>query len=95
MQLRVKELDDIKARVEQMEAKLQQRLDTREEAVDLQLKLFLRDAEGLGFFRSGDAPAADDWGMGEDGFGSDYVKGSAGSDLFGPRTTPAPKRATK
>lgn len=54
MQLRVKELDEIKARVDKMEAKLQQRLDTREEAVDLQLKLFLRDAEGLGFFRSAD-----------------------------------------
>lgn len=57
MQLRVKELDEIKARVERMEAKLQKRLDSREEAVDLQLKLFLRDAEGLGFFRSEDSPA--------------------------------------
>lgn len=55
MALRVKELDAIKARVEKMEATLQKRLDSREEAVDLQLKLIQREAKGLGFFRSEDA----------------------------------------
>lgn len=51
MELRVKELDEIKARVEEMDANLQKRLGSREEAVDLQLKRFLREAAGLGFFR--------------------------------------------
>jgi len=47
---RVRELDEIKAKVAETEAKLQRRLDSQEEAVDLQLKIMLREADGFGFF---------------------------------------------
>lgn len=52
MRHRVRELDDIKARLAETEAKLQRRLDSQQESVDLQLKLFLAEADGLGFFSS-------------------------------------------
>jgi uncharacterized protein (TIGR03067 family) len=35
-----------------MEAKLQKRLDSQPESIDLQLKLFLLEADGAGFFRT-------------------------------------------
>jgi hypothetical protein len=50
MQHRVRELDEIKAKVVEMEAKLDKRLRSQQEAVDLQLSIFLREADGLGFF---------------------------------------------
>ena len=50
MQHRVRELDDIKAKVAVTEAKLQRRLDSQEEAIDLQLKVLLREAAGEAFF---------------------------------------------
>lgn len=50
MQHRVRELDQIKARVVETEAMLQRRLDSQEEAVELQLKLMLREAAGETFF---------------------------------------------
>jgi hypothetical protein len=50
MQHRVRELDEIKAKVAEMEAKLDKRLRSQQEAVDLQLSIFLREADGLGFF---------------------------------------------
>lgn len=50
MQHRVRELDEIKAQVAETEAKLQRRLDSQQEVVDLQLKLTLAEANGLGFF---------------------------------------------
>ena len=51
---RVRELDDIKAKIAESEAKLQKRLDSQEESVDLQLKIMLREADGHGFFRRED-----------------------------------------
>jgi len=50
MQERVREFDKVKARVEQMEAKLQARLDQRHELVELQIKQMLYKADGLDFF---------------------------------------------
>lgn len=55
MRRRVQELDDIKARLAKTEAQLQKRLDSQQESIDLQLKLFLSEADGLGFFSSEDA----------------------------------------
>lgn len=54
MKMRVKELDEIKQMVVETEAKLQQRLGEKDEAVDLQLKLMLREADGFGFFHRDD-----------------------------------------
>lgn len=54
MRHRVRELDDIKAKIAESEAKLQKRLDSQEESVDLQLKIMLREADGHGFFRRED-----------------------------------------
>ena len=56
MRHRVRELDEIKRRVAKMEAQLARRLKLGNEAVELQLKIFVRDAEGLGFFRTEDRP---------------------------------------
>ena len=55
MRDRVRELDAIKAKVAETEAKLQRRLDSQQESIDLQLKLFLQEADGIGFFRASDA----------------------------------------
>lgn len=54
MRHRVRELDDIKAKIAESEAKLQKRLDSQQESVDLQLKIMLREADGHGFFRPED-----------------------------------------
>lgn len=50
MQHRVRELDEIKAKIAQTEANLQKRLESQAESVDLQLKLMLREADGHAFF---------------------------------------------
>ncbi|MCA9174321.1 MAG: hypothetical protein KDB14_07535 [Planctomycetales bacterium] len=57
MRHRVRELDDIKAKLIETEAKLQKRLDNHQQAVDLQLEIMLREAAGLGFFNPDDAAA--------------------------------------
>ena len=54
MRHRVHELDEIKAKVKETEAKLQKRLASQQEAVDLQLKIMLHEADGLGFFHKND-----------------------------------------
>lgn len=73
---RVRELDDIKAKVAETEAKIQKRLASRDEAVELQFKLMLREADGLGFFRNGDAdalsPAGEFGGGFEGGLGGEF-----------------------
>lgn len=50
MQYRVRELDDIKAKIKETEANLQKRLDAKEESIDLQVKLMLQEADGLSVF---------------------------------------------
>jgi hypothetical protein len=50
MQYRVRELDEIKAKVAETESKLQKRLDNQHSSVDLQVKILLQEADGLGFF---------------------------------------------
>lgn len=50
MEERVREFDKVKARVLQMEKKLQSRLDRRYELVEFQLKQMLHKADGLEFF---------------------------------------------
>ena len=50
MRYRVMELDEIKEKLADTEAKLLKRLEAKDEAVDLQLQVMLREAEGLGFF---------------------------------------------
>lgn len=57
MRHRVRELDDIKAKLVETEAKLQKRLNEQQQAVDLQLKIMLREAAGLGFFNPDEASA--------------------------------------
>ena len=46
---RVKEFDKVKARVTEMESKLQRRLDSEEDIIELQLKQILHKADGLEF----------------------------------------------
>ena len=60
MRHRVSELDEIKAKIAETEAKLQQRLDTHQESVDLQLRIMLREADGFGFFQKEDATSTSD-----------------------------------
>ncbi|MCA9193386.1 MAG: hypothetical protein KDB03_16555 [Planctomycetales bacterium] len=55
MRHRVRELDELKEKLVFTEARLQERLAQRAEAVDLQLKVMLREADGEGFFRAEDA----------------------------------------
>lgn len=55
MRQRVRELDELKETLAFTEKRLQERLAQRAEAVDLQLKIMLREADGGGFFRPEDA----------------------------------------
>ena len=84
MEERVREFDKIKARVVQMESKLQTRLDRRYEVVELQIKQMLHKADGLDFFvpdgaaNGGGMPA----GMGMMG-GGDAMMSGEGSPMMG------------
>ena len=51
----VKELDEIKAKVGETEAKLQKRLESQKEAIDLQMQIMIHEADGLGFFGTSNA----------------------------------------
>ena len=44
------ELEDIRKRIDKMETQLARRQSARQEIVDLQLQIFAKEAEGLGFF---------------------------------------------
>lgn len=72
MQHRVRELDEIKKRVTNMEGKLKRRLNSRDEVVDLQFRLLVHEADGLGFFAPGDDIRAPGGGAGggSGGFGA-------------------------
>ncbi len=79
LKCRVMELDEIKAKLAQTEAKLQKRLSAKVETVDLQLQIMLREADGLGFFSSpdgADAPSA-----GEDLHGASMSMGEFDSAM--------------
>jgi hypothetical protein len=52
MQYRVEELDKIKRKVRDTEATLQKRLEKKDEAIDLQVKLLFQEAKGLSVFGS-------------------------------------------
>ncbi|MEZ6152596.1 MAG: DUF1559 domain-containing protein [Pirellulaceae bacterium] len=80
MQERVREFDKVKARVEQMEAKLQARLDQRHELVELQIKQLLYKADGLDFF-------VPEGGANAGGFGSDDAPGMMGGMMGGRGST--------
>jgi Protein of unknown function (DUF1559) len=71
---RVKEFDKVKARVIEMEAKLQRRLDSESEIVELQLKQMLHKADGLDF----NVPSGSDVGMGPGMGGYGGMGGDAG-----------------
>ncbi|XZE18683.1 DUF1559 domain-containing protein [Pirellulaceae bacterium SH449] len=71
---RVKEFDKVKARVQEMEDKLQKRLDSEVDIIELQLKQMLHKADGLDFNISGS-------GMGRDG---GYGSGPGGGMGMGP-----------
>lgn len=83
MQERVREFDKIKARVVQMESKLQTRLDRRREILELQLKQMLYDADGLDFSIPGNT--ADEGGMGGYGGGGMMggMMGAGGGGMIG------------
>jgi len=55
MELRQKELDEVKKGLQDMSDRLQKRADAKDEIVDLQLQMIVNEAEGLGFFRGSDA----------------------------------------
>jgi len=50
LQVHVKELDAVKTKVAESEAKLQKRLQNAQEAIDLQMKIFKLEADGLRLF---------------------------------------------
>ena len=55
MKARISELDEIKARVAAMETRLEKRLQAKAEIIELQKKVLLSEADGLGFFGPTDA----------------------------------------
>jgi hypothetical protein len=50
MKDRGKELDDIRARLAKLEAQLERRRSKKDEIIDLQMKVALNEADGLGFY---------------------------------------------
>ena len=89
MEERVREFDKIKARVMQMESKLQTRLDRRYEVVELQVKQMLHQADGLDFFvpeQASGASGAGGMGWMSRGGGEGTTAGSmgmAGMEMMG------------
>jgi DNA repair exonuclease SbcCD ATPase subunit len=65
MEERVKEFDKVRARLAEMESKLQRRLDNEGEIVELQLKQMLHKADGLDF----SVPGGNGMGSGYGGMG--------------------------
>lgn len=82
MEERVSEFDKVKARVVEMEAKLQRRLQRENEIIDLQLKQMIYQADGLDFSVPGgdENGAANPYGAGMSagGYGEGGVLGSSG-----------------
>ena len=83
MEERVREFDKIKARVMQMESKLQTRLDRRYEVVDLQVKQMLHKADGLDFFVPEQASGQGVAGM-MGGMEGMMMGGDGGGEMGGP-----------
>jgi len=50
MEARTKEVEEIQARVERLQAQLDRRREKKAEIIDLQLKVALNEADGLGFY---------------------------------------------
>ena len=50
MKVRAKELEGVAARVEKLQTQLDRRREKKQEIVDLQVKVLLNEAEGLGFY---------------------------------------------
>lgn len=92
---RLNEFDKVKARLMDLETKLQRRLDSESDIIELQLKQMLHEADGLDFFvpRAGGGPGGmgmgggygDDGGMGGGlgGMGGDDAMGGFGGGGFG------------
>ncbi|MFO0181044.1 MAG: hypothetical protein ACK517_04580, partial [bacterium] len=85
MEERVKEFDKVKARVIEMESKLQRRLDNEGEIVELQLKQMLHKADGLDF----SVPGGNGMGAGYGGMGSMGGEGYGGMGSMGGEGGPA------
>jgi hypothetical protein len=84
---RVKEFDKVKARVTEMESKLQRRLDSEEDIIELQLKQMLHKADGLDFNvpgGSGGYEGGYGGGSGGMGSGSGLGMGPGGGMGMGP-----------
>lgn len=79
MEERVREFDKIKARVAQMESKLQTRLDRRYDIVELQVKQIVHQADGLDFT----IPNGPDGGYGSAGGMMGGMGGAMGGGMSG------------
>lgn len=55
LEVRRKELEDVKKGLQNMSDRLKKRADAKDEIVDLQVQLMVNEAEGLGFFNGSDA----------------------------------------
>jgi hypothetical protein len=82
MEERVREFDKIKARVTQMETKLQTRLDRRYEVVELQVKQMLHKADGLDFIVPEQASGQGGYGM-ESGMDGMMMGDDGGGEMGG------------
>jgi hypothetical protein len=98
---RERELEDIEQRLKKLEAALERRREKRNEIVDLQVKVLLNEADGLGFF-SGDTLFTGPRGEGSFEFKAEPFAAPAmvphppGTVIYAPQPprAPAPARAT-
>lgn len=95
MQRREAELAKIEQRLAKLRSQLDRRRENRQEIVDLQMKVILNDAEGLGFFST--SPG----GFGNDPFGGGFdfdpffghSAGKSDAPLQQPTNAPEPSKA--
>jgi hypothetical protein len=81
---RVKEFDKVKARVAEMESKLQRRLDSEDDIIELQIKQMLYKADGLDFNVPGGSSGDYGGGYGSMGGGYGGMGGGYGGAGGGP-----------
>lgn len=83
MEQRVRAFDKVKARLTEMESKLQSRLNNEQEIIELQLKKMLHQADGLDFSISTDSGHGMMGGRGGMGYGGSETSGGLGGGMGG------------
>jgi hypothetical protein len=92
MEIRRAELERVRSGLNDMEARLQKRAAAKEGIVQLQLKMIINEADGLGFFSDGDASRVYGGGSMFAPSGAMTAPGATPMNPFYPAVSPRPDR---